>query len=351
MRVGFLLFYGFLFLGFSACSGSFGESGSQNQPDKISTDSSDSQSHCGSTSLQEGDLSIPSQPNKVRFNSGVNAEEKCALNEAISLLYTLPLESQNPTAAEMQQMMKVPSVDPAQLQSWLEDRVQFAIESDFDLDTHMVKIDSAFHYPEPNKIPDAFETEEKKSSQQTQSDENKDVIMLNMGSFYYGEGKVNKELLGVDLGNLGLVPLVSPRVGLLKIGPGMFPDVGSKKIQNAFFDIFRAATLFHEARHSDGHGKSMGFLHEKCPVGHTYGGRYACDAATNGAYSIGALMQKNLMNSCKDCSKSTMAALRLLYLDISDRVLSPEDATDPGVNGSSEAAFGKDWDDAPEGHR
>jgi hypothetical protein len=106
----------------------------------------------------------------------------------------------------------------------------------------------------------------------------------------------------------------------------------------------RAETLFHEARHSDGHGKTLGFLHAKCPSYHDYAGLPACDLSTNGPYTIGALMFKYIMDSTADKStEKTKKIQQLIYLDIANRTLSTSSLVQ-----SPETAAGTDWDDAPE---
>ena len=129
------------------------------------------------------------------------------------------------------------------------------------------------------------------------------------------------------------------------MGPGLFNDFGGLQFQNVFYDIFRAGVLFHEARHSDGHGKTLGFMHAKCPATHDLAGLNACDAATNGPYTIGSEMHKYLMYACgSSCSELTMKALQVLYADQSSRTL--ESWQYPSASPGARA--GTDWDDAPE---
>lgn len=83
----------------------------------------------------------------------------------------------------------------------------------------------------------------------------------------------------------------------------------------------RMAVFFHEARHSDGNGKSLGFFHAVCPSGHDFQGSYACDRNLNGPYSIGAQMMKEFIKNCDECSVSEKEQMRLRYLDSMNRVL------------------------------
>jgi hypothetical protein len=162
----------------------------------------------------------------------------------------------------------------------------------------------------------------------------------------YYAAKQAKQLFSLELGGIGTVPFKSPRAGLLEIGPGLFPDLQGHKVQNILLDVYRASTLFHEARHSDGHGKTLGFFHATCPSWHDYAGKPACDASTNGPYTIGAMVMKNLAAQCtSQCTELTKRALQSLYLDVAGRALSVRDLP----HNSPESPAGGAWDDIPEG--
>ena len=300
------------------------------------------------------DPQIRAVPNRLKYAHGIPTNQKCALNESISLLYSLPMDSTRTETQRLQSLLRLDSTDASRLQNWLEDRIQYVVKTDFDLNANLYQSSHNFNYPEPDLLPDTFlDQAQKKKSQEVLSEESyetvrSDVIMANEGTSIYATGKYYHALLVLDLGPLGQVPFISPRVGLLQMGPGLFPQGMVRGTQNLFEDIFRSSTLFHEARHSDGHGKSLGFMHVACPAGHTYAGEEACDSVTNGAYAVGSLLHKSLMTSCSSCTVGTLTALRILYLDIADRVLPPP--TDALANSTATPAL-QIWDDAPEGSR
>ena len=296
------------------------------------------------------DISIPAVANKIRFDSAVTSDRVSAVNESISLLSVVPLSLTNTGVASMAKMMGIKDVQAQTLQNWMQDRVQYVVNDGFDFETNLVavKTTAPFVYSNPTAVPDSLKGANLPTLQTTADASGAQVVMLNIGALAYYVGKVNHQLAGVNLGGIGLVSMTSPRVGLLEIGPGLFPDLKGHKVQNILLGIMRTGTLFHEARHSDGHGTTLGFLHTVCPPGSDYEGMNACDAATNGPYTIGALMTKTLMQACTSCTDLTKQVLEEIYLDIADRVLTPDTAP---TDLAPDAPAGVDWNDAPEGHR
>lgn len=127
------------------------------------------------------------------------------------------------------------------------------------------------------------------------------------------------------------VPVLSPRVGLMRIGPALFdPDyqVNHDSIHALSNSLQRLEVLFHEARHSDGNqgAGSVGFPHINCPNDGTIPdelvGVPACDDSSNGAYSVGAAVLKPLMHLCeRRCSLVEQEILKSIYLDRLSRVI------------------------------
>ncbi|MCR9205406.1 MAG: hypothetical protein NXH75_12560, partial [Halobacteriovoraceae bacterium] len=73
-----------------------------------------------------------------------------------------------------------------------------------------------------------------------------------------------------------------------------------------------------------------GFYHMKCPPGTDYAGQFACDRASNGAYTIGSIFIKKSLEVCRDCTEEEKDSLRIHYFDSQSRVmnkkiLTPED--------------------------
>lgn len=156
------------------------------------------------------------------------------------------------------------------------------------------------------------------------------VVMLNIGTGLYYGGKQSSSVLGMKVSKgffkkSERVNIESPRTGIIQIGEGLFAPqltINSKKPDAIANSIFRLGTLFHEARHSDGNGESLGFMHITCPKGHTYEGQAACDENLNGPYMVGALMLAEMTRSCgENCSEKETETLKAMIADSLSRVL------------------------------
>jgi hypothetical protein len=156
------------------------------------------------------------------------------------------------------------------------------------------------------------------------------VVMLNIGTGLYYGGKQSSSVLGMKVSKgffkkAERVNVESPRTGIIQIGEGLFSPqltINSKKPDAIANSIFRLGTLFHEARHSDGNGESLGFLHITCPKGHTYEGQAACDENLNGPYMVGALMLAEMTRSCgENCTEKETETLKVMIADSLSRVL------------------------------
>lgn len=296
----------------------------------------------------EPNILIRPMPNKLVFGSSIQKERKEALNESISILYTLPMAPQNLSAVGLTKVLRLKELTPTHLQQWLERRVRFVVNSDFKIDSHLVVVQESYDFPYADQIPDVLRQSEGLTQGAAKEDSDSGVMMSNLSSAIYFFGKSNKVLVGVDL-DLGMpVPVTSPRVGVLQIGPALFQNFAGdgKKTQNVLNDIVHTGTLFHEARHSDGHGVTLGFFHATCPKESDYAGLPACDLALNGPYAVGALMTKALVDSCEKCTPQTQRVLNMIFLDYASRLLAPQKAP-PHL--SPGAGAGVEWDDAPEG--
>ena len=174
------------------------------------------------------------------------------------------------------------------------------------------------------------------------------TVMSNIGSALYLSGKNDHKVLGMKISR-GLfrssekVAVDSPRAGIIQIGEGLFAKelAVNPNDEKAFANtVFRMGTFFHEARHSDGNGESLGFLHALCPKGHDYEGQAACDENLNGPYSVGMVMMAEMSRACDDkCSARESETLKLLVLDSANRILK--------TTHKKEAA--REWDATPEG--
>lgn len=151
------------------------------------------------------------------------------------------------------------------------------------------------------------------------------------------------------------VDVTTPRVGIMQIGPALFGVMVNPQRPSAFANsALRIETLFHEARHSDGNraGQSLGFTHINCPsnrgVAEELVGKAACDASSNGAYTVGALILRSLYRNCGlRCSEREIEILKAYYLDNVSRVIAPPSGSDarldptpePGIRASDISQF------------
>jgi len=156
------------------------------------------------------------------------------------------------------------------------------------------------------------------------------TVMSNIGTALYLGGKNERQVYGMKISRGFLkkaekVAVTSPRTGIIQIGEGLFaPEltVNNEDQDSLANNIFRLGTFFHEARHSDGNGKSLGFLHTVCPAGHDYEGQPACDENLNGPYTVGALMMAEMSKACEqNCSEKDKQTLKLMVLDSAGRIL------------------------------
>lgn len=174
------------------------------------------------------------------------------------------------------------------------------------------------------------------------------VVMSNVGAALYMGGKQQNQVYGMKVSR-GLLksPIKavaeSPRVGIIQIGEGLFMKELTLNNQNpnsVANSINRLATFFHEARHSDGNGSSLGFAHSSCPPGHDYSGAPACDENLNGPYTVGAIMALEMLKGCADsCTEREKEMLKLVVLDSQSRIMKTTYKGTPATV----------WDDAPEG--
>jgi hypothetical protein len=178
---------------------------------------------------------------------------------------------------------------------------------------------------------------------------------LNIGTSVYLEGKYDRVPVGINIPAVGNIAVNSPRVGLIKLGEGYSrtlaqsyytnPEVfGSDPINNLDSEgnkIDRLSTLFHEARHSDGSGKHLGFVHANCPAGHDLAGLPACDDSNNGPYAVGAMALKVLYIQCSTCSTLEKTRLKVSILDSFSRLLNRNNENDSSTY----------WETTPEGRR
>jgi hypothetical protein len=228
-------------------------------------------------------------------------------------------------------VMGISQPTSAQLSAWLSARVHYIVAQDFDPTQDGTILQQNYSYQNPNVTPDVLNP-----SPLSLSDVDAEVVMLNVGGGIYAEGKFNSAngapapvLIGENIPGVGEVQVTSPRVGIVQIGEGLFANAAdpASGTDGLMVNISHLSVLFHEAHHSDGNGKSLGFFHSTCPSG-LYAGKAACDDNLNGPYLVGALVERALTESCQDCTTADKENLRLEYLDSFSRQLKSAPSAD-----------------------
>ena len=327
------------------------------------------------------DVHVASVSNQMNYLSRIDRDQVNAMNESISSLYLNPPNLSSGDSYQLENIMHVTTLSPEGLQTWLEARVSYVINADYDIGRGL-SVSNAFPfvYPEADQIPPEWVALTKQSDSRlsplmkssavlpagdtaaaqlaeqlpaplldsASSSDKTQVVMSNVGAALYLLGKTSPEKQLHQLAfDSQQIQITSPRTGILKIGPGLFHDFGVK-LQNVALDIYRVSTLFHEARHSDGHGETLGFLHSKCPAGSDYEGLSACDGSTNGPYTVGALVMKTMKDSCVTCTPLSNKFLEIMYLDVSSRVIHYKYQS---PTSDYQTPAGAAWDDQAEGQR
>lgn len=226
------------------------------------------------------------------------------------------------------------TLNPAVLQGWLKERVRFVLHEETpieELDARLQWETRAFDFPEPFELPLLLsEPWVRGVPQDYARAERGSVLASNVGAALYLTAKKSRRFDGRgDLVGPAFRfrfgdtwhPVHSPRVGLVMIGPTVHAALMGGEAFDEANRIFRLGVLFHEARHSDGSGRSAAFLHAICPAGHMLEGRAACDLAPNGPYGLEADLLSLYISRCASCTEAQLEMLRLQALDDRNRVL------------------------------
>jgi hypothetical protein len=233
--------------------------------------------------------------------------------------------------SELAELMGVVDTSSAGLTSFLKDRVRYIVGEFYSTERNLGPSQDYLRYPNPGVLPDL----------DTKPSFDSGILMSNLGSALYMSGKQNHVGLSFRLSDGRVVDIVSPRTGLVQIGAALFdpryrPNMLQPKAQSN--SIFRLQTYFHEARHSDGNGKSLGFPHALCPKGHDYENEFACDKTLNGPYIVESEIMRKTIPQCTECSVRETEILKIVLADNLNRLLK--------VSATGEVA--KKWDPTPE---
>jgi len=207
-------------------------------------------------------------------------------------LHALPLLHLVDDSGELKRMFHLHEVSSDAMTHWLEDRIQVILNPRF-------SIDGQGNSVEPGVLADNYGT----ALYQVQVDKKWPSLVPRVARVF----------------GVGEFSIRSPRVGLVRVYPGMLRDCDDELPITQH--IVRLGTLFHEGRHSDGNGNTLGLSHIPCPMGHSMAGQYACDTHLNGPYTIGALVMKAALNGCTQCSEYGREMLKVEIADKLSRVI------------------------------
>jgi hypothetical protein len=287
---------------------------------------------------------------KIKLQGALPEEQAELLHFDRAIFSSFRISEDN---TQLKDLMKLNSTSSKTLINWLEARVQVVVTENFDEEKHMVPLQKGYAFENPGvfSVHERFTPPPVRNasgggasggSSSSNSTPAKMVVnMSNLGEYIYRLGKIRGVLLGLDIDGIGVIPVSSPRSGVIRVGAGLF-DEAPRSIRTAAAAIPRLKTFFHEARHADGNGKSLGFPHAICPPGHNLHGNNACDRNLNGPYTVGGQVMRAMTESCTTCSRGQREALRLQYLESFGRVLPYE--TDQKTRSTT-------WDSTPEGKR
>lgn len=257
----------------------------------------------------------------IKFSKKLPKKQRKAMENDLQVLNDFSFDAQ--ADEDTLKIMNITDLNNESAKRWLEDRVEFVMESRewSDLEKQ-IEVISKYHTFDNANIQPTIEKPTSKPSGKGV------VVMSNLGAALYYAAKTSKMLFGLKLKTKRhgkeMITFSSPRAGLIQVGPGHFMEKFNwnqedKKAKSN--SLGRLATFFHEARHSDGNSENLGFFHAVCPDGHDFQGYNACDRNLNGPYSVGAAITKEFLKNCTDCNEAEKEKMKLSYLDSENRVI------------------------------
>lgn len=263
----------------------------------------------------------------IAVSDAVAANQVGRLQSDFDYLKTLSILTPDP---ELLKLMQITDASPDTLLNWMEARVHYLVDENIDVKARIGGLQMNYPYENPGILP-TLETPTKTpgnaffdtfiASTPVAKAPEIFTVMTNIGfGLYYG-GKLNQVLLSLNISGVGTIHLTSPRVGIVKVGKGLFAQMfedSSIQPDAKPYIAMRLGTLFHEARHSDGNGKTLGFSHATCASG-DFTGYAACDRNLNGPYQIQAKFVKTLITNCPNCTLGDTHSMQTLVADAASR--------------------------------
>lgn len=252
----------------------------------------------------------------IKLDWSIPGEQIGLLKSDIRYLFETPVTEVD---QEFLKTTGLKKADGEHMHNWILNRVRYIVGEDMEGSRLVKRPKLLFRFPDtplPDEVLDLSSLEQINQVQ---------TVMTNIGGAFYLGGKMSNMLVGLKFPD-ETVTIKSPRSGILQVGSGLFSEdlMINRDQASAANSVSRIGTLFHEARHSDGNGKSTGFVHSKCPPGHDYEGHAACEISGNGSYTVGALSQRHLLKNCTRCSTEDKIILSAVVVDAFDRIFAPE---------------------------
>ncbi len=246
----------------------------------------------------------------IELDSSIPATQVRTLKEDLGYLYSNPIKGFD---VDFQSMAGLSKVDGPHMYNWLYNRVKHIIGQSYKLYGRNIVKKTGHSFPSTPLPPSLANNTNQFAGI---------IIMSNVGASLYVMGKKEKKLTGIKLGGKTVFAL-SPRVGILQVGEGLFLErlLINNEPNSEANKIKRLGTIFHEARHGDGHSEHIGFIHNACPPGHALSGFDACEASANGAYSLEAVATKTLLENCLTCNNEDKTKLEVTIADAFSRVV------------------------------
>lgn len=243
----------------------------------------------------------------LKYDISVPSNQEKLLEQSLRVLSTLKFQDEK---TQSSQLIDQRDFSNASLVGFLNKRAKLIVGQYFSLFSVKIAKDNYNYFPiSVAELGISFEEEGVAAT----------TIMDNLGAAVYIHGKKEEELYRIPTSH-GDFDVKSPRVGLLRIGPGLFNEFTvPNSTQNAWAnDLLRLSVLFHEARHSDGHDENLAFQHEKCRGG-DYHGLPACDKCKNGPYALQSVLLGKMIETCSQCTEKEKEILRLFSADLASR--------------------------------
>lgn len=258
------------------------------------------------------------------YSSDLASEQIEIMESDFAFLDSAPISENNKS---LKALLEVSNLSPATLRSWLQERVKFIAPKTFIpmMDDNVRALGGKVSYP------GGFSEDETSNTNRVNN-------ATNLSFPIYQAGRKSQQLLAFRFLNTDWIPVLSPRVGLVRLGDGFFRLLSKSferdSLRNPLHRIFRLSVLFHEARHSDGSGSRIAFRHSACPEGHELSGNLSCDEPLNGGYAIQASVLEALTHAQPALDKIQKKVLDVQRLDALSRLVHLEQLPSPTEEGS-----------------